>query len=667
MIRRDHHEVAASRLSTSRRRLAATAVAALIVAIPTTRDAGATSDPPPSGETLNLPAPPAPMPPGADERATVTAIVDAFEHRGDGRAAALLAASALARVTVVDPTGAVVVGDGAVGVPWETVYLAATVAEEHVRVNLVDVARLLDDGDEPSYDAQVVAADLLAGLQRAYANPAANGPRIAALIAAEETLRYNGADLTAPTTTPESVYVSVPTATMIVSAGVLDGLRQGAPPPAGLQNPDGFRRFDVAPAAPPDQAPESPGGPCELGNTAQWALWIASKVAGGADLGGVGSWDGLLTRVLERWRGVESATAIAGRAAKASAALTLLSTVVAALTYSANVQLEGGEPLVRTKSASSDGAVDTIAVTVTYDYGAFGPDLQHAIDCLLVALGAIGNNATLPSSGPIGAGVRVTASGQEGFGHGLDTAGQFVALHMPLSTETDASGTARFTVTGLHQHDQIPDDALPFERTFSVALSAQVDPTDASSILKMFFDSILCVGATNPTAAGCVDPFNDLIRQFNWDLGAWAFTLRDWSRGWAIHFDETLPPGADGFSRWDAVNCGTPYDDWHLTLTMETTGLVSYDVYRDVVLNEQGIGTTMGSETSTWIDPMTFTGSSYGTAQLTPTDIGVGFVLELDVSEDGRWDYADDMRDASYDNTSRTFTYPVIPATPAEC
>lgn len=610
------------------------------------------------------------------------ALADVLEHRDQARLPALLTAYQLAGVPVA--TGretAAGADDASVGMPWPIVNAAALVPNEGTRLSLTDVVRTLQvDG----LDLQAATEGVTAGLRAALADTnASSGVHPIALLVAEESRRYNGVSLLDTATTADEVFVTMPTATLLVSLGIFTTLvaaRNAIGEADPTSTTSGFRQRAARPdVGTPDVVLSSystpPQGCAPDDAFGQWALWLVSKFLGGVDLvndiPGLDDlgWGGVFGGVVDAVLSEAAAKAARFVATWVSTALTVLTTVVAAMTFSAVVRLQGGEPLVRTHSSRTRGAVDTILATVTYDFGDLGADTVSALNCILVVLVAIGNNATLPVPGPVGAGVAVTIHGERpGFGEGIDTKDAYVELDTPLTDETDDTGTAEFTVAGRTQRKDIPEDAESYERTFTVALSAKADPTDINTIIKTFLDSVLCVPGTAINPSACADPITDILRQFNWELGRWSFTLKDWRTGWAIHDSLHPEQSAAGFMHYDAVSCESPFGPWHITVSFDEPSNLSQAVSFDVVLNPDGIGTVTGSEISAWDDGLNVTGSSSGTAQLTKVGIVEGeYELRLDYTESVDYNYPGKPWLNTHSEIHHIKTIKVIPATTEDC
>ena len=523
------------------------------------------TDASPSVPVRPVPDPPAPIVLTGTPQEQSVQLADAFEQSDSPRAAALLAAFGAAGIAVVDADERELTTLGLnVGVPWVFVYTVSTAPNAGARIALSDVVRFFAaDGIEPRLDVDAVGAELVTGLRAALTGDGSvPGPTRVAMLVQEESRRAGGADLADPAATADGISVSVPTAALLVSTGVVIASSRHT---ATANPPDS--RVAGANANAGGQLP--PG--CATDADGQWALWLISKIAAGTDIPGVG-WEGIFGEVITHLEsfykggvppglaqlkaGFGKVSTVAGFGA---AALTALSAFVAAATYGAEVRLKDGEPLIRTKKSGADGNPGTIVVKVGYDYGKLDPKSLDAVNCLLSVLVVLGNNSTLPVAGPV-KGVAVTIEGLEGFGQGLDTAGSFVLLNAPLTKDTDDAGVAEFSVVGRHQRVDIPDSAPPVDRIFSVFVEAQPDPTDLDGLAKVFLDSFLCVGgALAGKATACIDPIADIVRQTKWDLGMWRFRLVDWAQDYKV--DALI-----GGLHFVATKCGGIAGMWEFTV-----------------------------------------------------------------------------------------------------
>ncbi len=510
--------------------------AAPTVVLPTSgTDAPASTGSASPAPPVPLVEPPAPMVLAGTPQEQIIQLADAFERRDASRAPALLAAFGAAGIAVVDADERPLTTlSQTVGMPWVFVYTASSAPNSDARIPLSEVARIFAaDGIEPQVDVAAVGADLVNGLRAALAGDGSMpGPTIIAMLVQEEARRAGGVDLADPTVPAEQISVSVPTAALLVSAGVLIATSRHtatAHPPDSLLTGERVRADGQLP----------PG--CATDSDGQWALWLVSKIAAGTDIPGLG-WEGIFGTVINHLESFYPGGAppglgqlkagfgkVASVAGFGAAALTALSAIIAKLTYSADVKLKEGEPLIRTKKSGADGKSGTIVVKVGFDYGALDESSLNAVNCLLSVLVVLGNNSTLPTSGPA-KGVTVTIEGLEGFGHGLVTEGSFVLLNTPLTKDTDDAGVAEFSVVGRRQRTDIPDSAPPVDRVFTVAVEAQPDPTDADGLSKIFFDSFLCAGgALGRKGHGMCRP--DRRHLAADEVGFWACGDSGWSTG----------------------------------------------------------------------------------------------------------------------------------------
>ena len=509
--------------------------------VTTTSDVGTTSpsvlpDPPPAMALVGTP------------QEQSIQLADAFERGDETRSSALIAAFDAAGIAVIDSQERSLISSAVtVGIPWLFIYAVSTAPNHNARLSLSELAKFFAaDGIEPRLNTELVAADLVNGLRAALAEDSSvPGPARVALLVQEEARRAGGVDLADPSVTADQVKVSIQTAALLLSAGVLvatsSQTRAAPPTDSTVSGLVGMMASGLPPGCATDAA-------------SQWALWLVSKILTGAEIPGMtfgnplqGGFQGVFGELIMHLhdfypKGVPPSVTklqdqlkrVATGAGFAAAAMTALSAFVAALTYGADVSLKDGEPLVRTKSSGGDGRPGTIVVKVGFDYGQLDTKTVNAINCLLAVLVVAGNNSTVPPPGPA-KGVSVTIAGEEGFGQGLITEGSFVVLNMPLTKDTDDAGVAEFSVGGRRQRVDIPKSVPPVDRVFSVSVEAQPDPTDLDSLSKTFLDSFLCGGAIiSQKPLACVDAIADIVRQTKWDLGTWRFRLTDWMQDYKV-------------------------------------------------------------------------------------------------------------------------------------
>ena len=560
--------------------------------------------------SANLPAAPKllALPESADEQ--VKALVGAFAVQNADRPAAVLAAFARAGIPVVNTDGRsmTTAADDVVGIPWSLAWMTGTMPNAGARIPLSEVAALLTanwEGKGP--DTATVANDLVTGLRAALADdPAGSHAAFVARLVQAEALAAREVDLASPDATADQIVVTPQTAALLVAAGLRAAVRTWQRKPTAAAGAVVLARYAVA--TEPDAGsrtaadippPDTATG-CTPDGAGQWALWLGSKIAAGVPLVDVAEWDGIFVRLLKHvvedlealeyssaLDNLKSASTIAGYL---TAALSALSLVLAFLTYTAEAHLVKGEPLERTKSSRDHGKPDHIEVRVFYDYKDAPPELVEAMNCVLMLLVAVGNNTTVPA--PTAGGVEITVTGAKGFADRLITKGSYVLFgpetYLPKQT-ADGNGMVRVPVQGRVQKREIPKEARPKERKFSVLVEASADPVDGNTIGKAFLDDLVCVGgllgvgSVLQKKAGCVDAIADIVRQFAWDLGEFSFDLRDWESdlhfGGTIHFEEVQRYGdrTNRLSGTAEVVLLVDDDSWELTTELDGGSTYSYD------------------------------------------------------------------------------------------
>ncbi len=420
-------------------------------------------------------------------------------------------------------------------------------------------------------DANLVTRDLVTGLRAALRqDPAVPGPAFVARLVREEGLRYTGADLADDSTTAADLFVSAPTAGVLLSAGLLATVAGPSAQAHGLlaPNPHGSTVETL-----------SPTRKCNPQLTLDWVVWFLAKVAGGVEVPGMHPWEGVFRELIEHLTSghhgetppgasdkvtvPEQATKVAGIVATF---LTFVELLVAVLSVQADAVLEEGEPLVRTTSDLHDGELKTILVTVSFNPYA-DPNDVGALNCLLIMALALGSTARLPAPGEIPE-AAVTLVGGLGFGERLNEKGSYVLLPGYVRRKiADHHGLVRWPVSGRRLKRSVPEDAPEFKRTFSVFLKSTLEEGGANTISKTLFNSFLCGGAIlagNPIA--CREALTDLIKQLDWDLGEVSFRLIDHAPKVRFVFKgnhtwRQLPPSNN--------------DLWHTSGTITFTGTMS--------------------------------------------------------------------------------------------
>ncbi len=182
-------------------------------------------------------------------------------------------------------------------------------------------------------------------------------------------------------------------------------------------------------------------------------------------------------------------------------------------------------PLVRTKS-TSDGQQANIDFRLTYDPGSL-PDGKNMYACVAsYLLNAFGVSFSPPASGRI-AGAELTFEGDKGFGEYV-LFGDYKQLRM----DTNENGEVELLVLGKGQRRELPSDAKPISREFSIYVRGQPEATTGNTIANTFFDSLAFWVA--PGASGLINAAVDIAKTIHWDLGVFVFPLQDWATGYRV-------------------------------------------------------------------------------------------------------------------------------------
>lgn len=107
-----------------------------------------------------------------------------------------------------------------IGIPWPVLWSAVGSSSTESRLSLVEVARLMRFVDPSApIDVRALADEVLADLQTLLLDPADDGPAFVAQVVAAEAADH-AVELADPSTNPEDVLVSSPTATMLLASAL---------------------------------------------------------------------------------------------------------------------------------------------------------------------------------------------------------------------------------------------------------------------------------------------------------------------------------------------------------------------------------------------------------------------------------------------------------------
>lgn len=542
---------------------------------------GSTGAPSPAGSItpIEIPAPPKPAaaPDGtSDEQAT--ALATAVGSGGQAALSSLLAVYRQAGLSVIGTDGEPLpgFGDDPVGFGWWMVRFSAA-GDQTLTVPLADVPLLLFASDDPPDLKPADLAALLADDLRAMAAGDDGFDRFLARFVSERA-RSHGPDPLDREAAPEDVRLDMITFALLSSAMIRQVVQASVAADPGLfaaslridtaaalaavrPMPPPIRPNHAAPAA----NPCNPTGDAE--QVSFWTQWIASKVAGGFQLPGMqNAFRSLIERVVKNASAASKLSKTAGRAAAAAAAL-LFALQMSSLTVEID---QDPSPLVRTKT-TRDGEAGKVIATIKYDLEGSSLDGGAGMkNCLAMLANAIGIQASLPVSGPI-AGATVIFRPASGFNDFVQTQ----RAGSQLTQDTDGDGRATLDIEGVHQRQQIPNDAVEWPREASVGISATVEPTDARSIANTFWDSLgfaatVLVGGDVITAI--VAPALDIAKTIRYDWGERTFLVIDWQVGWKI--DQ-----ATRYGHMDGLKCDGIGGVWSVAGTYNAFGFEGHQTW----------------------------------------------------------------------------------------
>ena len=191
-----------------------------------------------------------------------------------------------------------------------------------------------------------------------------------------------------------------------------------------------------------------------------------------------------------------------------------------------------GNPLVRTRSTTINGAQATITVRLTYKID----DLQ-LVNCVRLAFNAVGFDFSMPNGGAV-SGAEVNFSTMEGMptanydawwhSEGFDP-GYVEMVGKPLNVATDEGGRAKVMVQGIKQRETIPKSAEPFERPASV--QARVRLTQNDLVKDM---AGVAGGAMSGGLATLASMIPELVTRAAIPFDSHKFTVRDWAFGYHV-------------------------------------------------------------------------------------------------------------------------------------
>lgn len=155
-------------------------------------------------------------------------------------------------------------------------------------------------------------------------------------------------------------------------------------------------------------------------------------------------------------------------------------------------------------------------------------------------------------------------------------------------------------VIGKAQRREIPDEAEPILREFSIHVSAQPEAVTGTTLFNVFWSGLSF--GVSPSGPGLISGAVEILKTFHWDLGEHFYRLQDWSLGgwrvdgfyWAAyHVTGTICNGLDQpFTlHADGGSITLIVGDFTLTPTSENGGDWTFSGFHSALLPVNGTGT----------------------------------------------------------------------------
>lgn len=564
--------------------LAASACTSPLVSSGTPTSINTEATPTPINTEARLPKPPAPLavPAGTPEEQAV-ALANAVGPESLNRLAGWLAVYQALGIPILANDGSPIgTGDDPIGPPYWQVWYVTGWGNPKYGFPLTDFAKIFSAAGEAPFDSQRAAEALLEDLRSAAVS---EDPQVKlfGLFVAEMVKRGpRQADLLDPAVKAEQVVVTGEVAELLSwviirslvfnlektsSTGRLpraDGTGVGK---AQLAQPIAWNERAISSLPRVQRTGQIPCSEM-MGDedVTRWFGWILGKLEGGFRLPGMLDATPGIIELIQEYLGAPETTIEKTQkvlnAVNALAALLTLWMQLEALTISSYME---PDPLERTKT-TTDGKEATIYLALISDPDAV-PDGNDLFACAAsFLLNALGTTFSFPASGRV-AGAEVVFEPGTGFGETV----LIDYKSTPLRQDTDANGEVTLRVLGKTQSTEIPDDADPVMREFSLHISAQPEATTGNTIFNTFFESLSFWA--KPSASGLISAVVEILKTFHVDLGERIFRLQDWSvfqYALRIEYNYQMDTSSQGFNIQDRETAVI-----EIPLVRDDTGAVS--------------------------------------------------------------------------------------------
>lgn len=327
---------------------------------------------------------------------------------------------------------------------------------------------------------------------------------------------------------------------------------------------------------------------CTISDTTGHILDYAAAglgiLTGGVTGTGFGGLAGVITKAGEKTRGPGDIFDVGDYAAWANIALSLAHIIAEASSFNGTLEMDGGEPLLRTKETHEDGETRTLTLMARFDIGKG----QYA-NCFRTAINLAGLDFSVPNDGPItNANVTWTmenaAAGPAGainnptILHAVGAAEGRGAVGNGVITSTDCSGTSHVQMIGLRQRHQVPEGVQQFTRHVRVTAAITVRANNLSNDLA---DALSAASAGPAAIASIIANMIDHTGSFTISK---SFQVKDWPKDFQINAPFQSSGGYSG--NVTGRKCGGIAGEW--VLHGSGGQVLSF------TLNQDGVGTTQG-------------------------------------------------------------------------
>ena len=406
-------------------------------------------------------------------------------------------------IPVVTVGGASTITDDPVGPTWDQVWSFAGLSQGGATIPLADAERILSlvTGDDSPMPPGTMLEDL-----RASAGATDPRAQLIARFVAGRSVEHGFADPLDAASTGDSVGIDAATLSLLLWAGLRDGMIAAAGD--GANGLTGFTG-----RAPLPQRPTARTSICSTPTDEEgWVLWLEKLAGGGLDIKGVGYIPGVsqfFTQAFGNRAGTAS-KALAG----AGVVVSLISLIAMLKSMNVTGQMSPS-PLERNKDRS-DGKQATITITLSFDSKAKGTAAELACAANVLARG-LGLELTLPIDGAPISGSDVLVTAGKNFPDKI-----YFADAASTRVTTDASGHADIEVQGHAREKELPDTATKIDDTFGIRIAAQVEGESLQSIIDTF------IGGLTLSGAGAIGSAINVAKTVRYDLGEQTFPFTDW-------------------------------------------------------------------------------------------------------------------------------------------